>query len=429
MPMTRTGGRPPVRRALTVIAAVTMALAGQMVGAGGAHAASSTAGVYTGIDSYPTRQLPTSCITTAQPGTVYLHDMVLAGAGGRHLGYTNCADDSTSYHRESRAWDWGMNAGNAFEAARVNEVLTWLLATDERGNPHANARRLGIGEIIWNRRIITLWSTTGNKNWVTYTGSNPHTDHVHFSMSWAGARKETSFFRSRGAVPVFALSDSLSASTATLAAFSYGFGAAEVIAGDWDGHLGDGIGLYDPTTWTFYLRNCPCAGGLADVVVRLGNFGDKPIAGDWDGDGRDDIGVYRPSNGTFYFHMLDGDAAPAPIAYGNAGDLPIIGDWNGDGRDDIGVYRPSNATFYKITGGAVPFGNAGDIPIVGDWTTDRIAEIGVYRPSTSTFYFLTESDTQQPVTRVRPYGDPGAIPVIGDWNGNGQDTQGVIMLG
>ncbi|GIH06421.1 hypothetical protein Rhe02_44880 [Rhizocola hellebori] len=414
------------RRTLTVVAVVTVALAGQLTAASGAYAASSTAGTYTGIDGYPLRQLPTSCITTPQAGTVYLHDMVLAGAGGRHLGYTNCSE-STSYHRESRAWDWGMNASDGFEAARVNEVLTWLLSTDERGNAHANARRLGIGEIIWNRRIISLWSSTSNKNWVSYGGSNPHTDHVHFSMSWAGARKETSFFRSRNSTPLFALSDSLSSNANTLPFFYYGFGASEVITGDWDSYLGDGIGLYDPTTWTFYLRNCPCTGGNADVVVRLGNFGDKPIAGDWDGDGRDDIGVYRPSNQTFYFHMLDGDPAPAPIRYGDAGDLPIIGDWNGDGRDDIGVYRPSNITFYKITGGAVPFGNFGDIPIVGDWITDGIAEIGVYRPSNSTFYFLTVSDTRT-VTRVQPYGDPGAIPVIGDWNGNGQDTQGVIFL-
>ncbi len=416
-----------IRRLLTAVAAVTVVLAGPFVGVGGASATSSTAGAYKGIDGYPLRQLPTSCITTPQPGTVYLHDMVLAGAGGRHLGYTNCTEAS-SYHRESRAWDWGMNASNSYEAARVNEVLTWLLATDERGNAHANARRLGIGEIIWNRRIIHLWSSTTNKNWESYSGSNPHTDHVHFSMSWAGARKETGFFASRNATPLFALSDSLNSSVATLAKFYYGFGASEVVTGDWDGSLGDGVGLYDPTTWTFYLRNCPCAPGNADTVVRLGNFGDKPIAGDWDGDGRDDIGVYRPSNGTFYFHMLDGDAAPAPIAYGNLGDLPIIGDWNGDGRDDIGVYRPGNATFYKSTGGQVPLGNVGDIPIVGDWTPDGIDEIGVYRPSNSTFYFLTESEDQPQAVRVRGYGDPGAIPVVGDWDGNGQDTQGIIIL-
>ena len=220
-------------------------------------------------------------------------------------------------------------------------------------------------------------------------------------MAWAGARKETSFFRSRNSTPLFALSDSLNSSVNTLPNFYYGSGASEVITGDWDGNLGDGIGLYDPTTWTFYLRNCPCGGGNADMTVRMGNFGDKPIAGDWDGDGRDDIGVYRPSNSTFYFHMLDGDTAPAPIVYGDPGDLPIIGDWNGDGRDDIGVYRPSNVTFYKITGGAVPFGNFGDIPVVGDWTPDGVAEIGVYRPSNSTFYFLTVSDTHLPVPASR----------------------------
>jgi hypothetical protein len=25
-------------------------------------------------------------------------------------------------------------------------------------------------------------------------GTNPHTDHIHFSFSWAGARKQTSYW-------------------------------------------------------------------------------------------------------------------------------------------------------------------------------------------------------------------------------------------
>ena len=414
------------RKTLVLAVAVAMAATGQTALASGANAASSTATVYTGIEGYPVKQLPGACNGAQQPGALYLRDLLLANVGGTNLGIYNCGE-SFSYHREGRAFDWGMNAGNATQAARVNEVLTWLLSTDERGNTHANARRLGIGEIIWNRRIIALWSTS-SKTWQSYSGTSPHTDHVHFSFSWPGALKQTSFHRSRNSTPLFALSDSLTSSVNTMPQFYYGFGASEVITGDWDGYLGDGIGLYDPISWKFYLRNAPTAGGNADIVISMGVWGDKPIAGDWDGDGRDDIGVYRPTNQTFYFHMLDGDPAPAPIWYGNPGDLPIVGDWNGDGRDEIGVYRPSNITFYKITGGAVPFGNAGDIPIVGDWNGDRIAEIGVYRPSTSTFWFLKVSDTRPETVVSQRYGDPGAIPVIGDFNGNGQDTQGVIFL-
>jgi hypothetical protein len=54
------------------------------------------------------------------------------------------------------------------------------------------ARRLGVMYIIHNRRI---WgSYRAGEGWRPYVGANPHTDHVHFSFSWAGARKQTSYW-------------------------------------------------------------------------------------------------------------------------------------------------------------------------------------------------------------------------------------------
>ena len=41
-----------------------------------------------------------------------------------------------------------------------------------------NAAALGVDYIIWNRRS---WNSK-RKTWVTYTGSNPHTDHVHVTF-------------------------------------------------------------------------------------------------------------------------------------------------------------------------------------------------------------------------------------------------------
>jgi hypothetical protein len=43
----------------------------------------------------------------------------------------------------------------------------------------ANASRLGVKYIIWNRRFNGL----DGKGWVSYTGSSPHTDHVHISFN------------------------------------------------------------------------------------------------------------------------------------------------------------------------------------------------------------------------------------------------------
>ena len=46
--------------------------------------------------------------------------------------------------------------------------------------------------IIWNRKIWGAYLP--DQGWRTYTGPNPHTDHVHVSFSWAGALKQTSWW-------------------------------------------------------------------------------------------------------------------------------------------------------------------------------------------------------------------------------------------
>lgn len=417
-------------RSASALLAVAAVVAVGFASTGTPAAANGTAGIYTGIDNYPTKQLPNGCNYTEQPGVTYFRQMIMQ-LGGTNLGTAVCnAGDTTSYHQDGRAFDWGANASNPADVARVDTVLKWLLATDERGNPLANARRLGIGEVIWNYQIIALWEGS-TKAWrpraCDGTASDCHTNHVHFSFSWAGALKQTSFHTSRSRVPQFALANSLNSSVATLPVFGYGFGSSQVISGDWDGVGGDGIGIYDQTTARFYLRN-GLNGGIADREIWFGNFGDKPIAGDWDGDGRDDIGVYRPTESRFYFLMLDGDPPPNPVWLGDVGFLPLVGDWNGDGRDEVGVYNPATATFYR--GPNAPgqvFGNGGDVPLVGDFTVDRISELAVYRPSNRTFYFLTFSEDGPTVVRSITYGDANGVPVVGDWDGNGSDTQGIVF--
>lgn len=105
-----------------------------------------------------------------------------------------CSSGGRSEHKEGRAWDWGVDVNSQGELA--DEVLEWLLATDVHGNRHALVRRFGIMYMIWNRRI---WSANqADQGWKPYTGPNPHTNHVHFSFGWKGARKETSWWRAVG---------------------------------------------------------------------------------------------------------------------------------------------------------------------------------------------------------------------------------------
>ena len=81
--------------------------------------------------------------------------------------------------------------------------MHWLVKTDKYGNRYAKARRLGIQYLIWNHKIWGSYSASSG--WRKYTGANPHTDHVHISFTWAGARKKTSFWTGKvgnvGAAP------------------------------------------------------------------------------------------------------------------------------------------------------------------------------------------------------------------------------------
>jgi hypothetical protein len=78
------------------------------------------------------------------------------------------------------------------EHAASHEVFNWLFRADADGRDFAMARRLGVTYIIHNRHI---WgSYRAAEGWRPYVGANPHTDHTHFSFSWEGARKQTSYW-------------------------------------------------------------------------------------------------------------------------------------------------------------------------------------------------------------------------------------------
>jgi hypothetical protein len=147
------------------------------------------------IDGYLNDYDSTTCSGSATPGAVAFRDMIRGlYPSTRDYGIYGCSAGSASDHNEGRAWDWGVSAGNAYERALADRVLNWLLAPDDWGNPHAMLRRLGIKYIIWNRQI---WSTS-TPAWRAYScdgsPSGCHTDHVHFSFAWPGARKQTSWW-------------------------------------------------------------------------------------------------------------------------------------------------------------------------------------------------------------------------------------------
>jgi len=137
------------------------------------------------------------CSPWAKPGTTAFANLLLRTyRSSRSLGIVrSCGVGGTSEHKEGRAFDWGVSIHNERDRRAVRSLMRWLLQRDRYGNRYAMARRLGIQYMIWNRRIWGSYSASSG--WRRYTGSNPHTDHVHFSLSWKGARKKTSFWRPR----------------------------------------------------------------------------------------------------------------------------------------------------------------------------------------------------------------------------------------
>jgi peptidoglycan hydrolase-like protein with peptidoglycan-binding domain len=143
------------------------------------------------IEGYASYVPQSTCGSAALPGVVGVRDMFLkAFPNTTSSGIMRaCNVGGTSEHKEGRAWDWGVSVGNP----SAQRGLDWLLATDKYGNKHAMVRRLGIMYIIWNHHIWASYRVS--EGWRTYSGSNPHTDHIHISFSWAGANKQTSFWK------------------------------------------------------------------------------------------------------------------------------------------------------------------------------------------------------------------------------------------
>ncbi len=88
-----------------------------------------------------------------------------------------------------------------------------------------------------------------------------------------------------------------------------------------------------------------------DVTFRYGPASSNwiPIAGDWNGNGQTTVGLYNPSTSAFYLkNSHSGGAADIYFLYGPAagGWLPLTGDWNGDVSTGVGLFDKVGGMFY-----------------------------------------------------------------------------------
>lgn len=68
------------------------------------------------------------------------------------------------------------------------DVMTTVKGQAVADYAQANAKRLAITYIIWNRAI---WDSRNNRGKEPYRGASPHTDHVHISFFPTGGAIET----------------------------------------------------------------------------------------------------------------------------------------------------------------------------------------------------------------------------------------------
>jgi hypothetical protein len=158
-------------------------------------------------EDYAPYQRQSTCDPDPKPGVVLFRDYVLRHFGGGDLGiYRDCDAPGTSEHEEGRAWDWGVIPGAVWppgspysDPSLPETFIECFTGNDIEGNPAAQARRAGIMYMIYNGRIWRSYNKPGEPRgqWHPYSkaATLPHTDHIHISFSWPGARAQTSFYR------------------------------------------------------------------------------------------------------------------------------------------------------------------------------------------------------------------------------------------
>lgn len=335
------------------------------------------------------------------------------------------------------AYYYGSN-GNLKWAEKIGGEVggTWYITTVDTDG--------GEGDVPGEADVGMYASIAVDSNQNTHISYH---DHTHGNLLYAEHTRATGVGVFRNTTHRFYIDDSLNGAWDGTDAgrdvsdrqYDFGLAGDIPVSGDWLGNcVVSSIGVFRPSTHTFYLdykRNGRWDGAVSDRQYNFGLTEDYPVAGDWNGIGRDCIGVFRPSTRTFYLDWngngrWDGGVTDRAFNFGLTGDYPVAGDWNGIKRACIGVFRPSTHTFYLDWNGngrwdgsvidrAYNFGLTGDIPVAGVWDGFGSTNIGVFRPSTHKFYIDYSGNGRWDggvTDRAYNFGLNGDQPLSGMWN-------------
>lgn len=144
------------------------------------------------IDAHLGYMPQTTCSPSAKAGTKALLSLLIKTWGGSSSGISRgCGVGGRSEHKEGRALDWHMSVKKASQRNRVAAAMKFITA-----NNGEVALRLGIMYMIWNQHIwSTYYPELGWRKMEDRGGATAnHKDHVHISLSWDGAYKQTSWW-------------------------------------------------------------------------------------------------------------------------------------------------------------------------------------------------------------------------------------------
>ena len=203
----------PARRTGQRLAAglLTLALAATLQAAARPDTAAATpkpppaSAVPAGIEDLAAYVPSNSCTPKARPGTKALGTLLVTTyPGTRYGGARACGASPNSEHHDGRAVDWMNSVRDAKQKKQAEAVISWLFAQDDQGRPYANARRLGVMYVIWDNHIWGAYRP--GDGWRVYNGCTAkskqkksldaacHRNHMHLSLSWAGATGRTSYW-------------------------------------------------------------------------------------------------------------------------------------------------------------------------------------------------------------------------------------------
>lgn len=142
----------------------------------------------------------TTCESSPKPGALRLEQIIKGTYGANQYTWIprDCDRGGRSEHKEGRAIDWMVDVRDPVDRANAEAFLNWLLGPDAAGRPYGHALQLGIMYIGWHDRF---WRGYGiDRGWTELKGcfAKPepkhdnycHRNHIHISLTWAGARGE-----------------------------------------------------------------------------------------------------------------------------------------------------------------------------------------------------------------------------------------------